>query len=598
MAGTNAPDSLDVIRVKNLQVMAFFSDGAQWLSDTAKLQPVQITLDIAYDVSGAAAADDLTQSINYSDVCKTLTSTATSQTFASLEDLCSTSSEEETDVKTAALALGSNLGDRFTNIEVALRVLETPGVHYNGLSADAFVNVVNTSFMYETEPMYVSDQPKFINCACMLLTLVKRVEVIVGRVVSFRNGPRAIDLDVLLYSTRTVDTRPTNSRSLSAEHLEGHLVVPHPRMLEREFVLRPLNDMIPGYIHPVAKCSIRSLFSDLINIQPADTPLMNKVTPFPRYPFCGPDTPSEPESSQLPRISPVPPTATYWKYPVVSSTSLPTKALPKRKTYIMGTLNVTPDSFSDGAVNNTIPAALRYAQLAAEAGADILDVGGYSTRPGAEHVTPEEEFTRVVPVIQAIRTQFQQGALGDPSRELLISVDTFRWEVAEEAVHAGANCINDVYAFRGPGWPVDASSDENFAKMKQVARELVVPVVLMHSRGVPSANKDYSEYAYVEDSSTVEGVRVELGARVESIVKGKAGYPMLVGASRKSFLGLLLENPDEEGSYAGRQTKADGRDFATAGAIAWAVQSKAEIVRVHNVEGLGDVVRITSAIMG
>lgn len=71
---------------------------------------------------------------------------------------------------------------------------------------------------------------------------MKRVEVIVGRVVSFRNGPRAIDLDVLIYGSRTVDTRPTGSRSLSSDDLEGHLVVPHPRMLEREFVLRPLNE--------------------------------------------------------------------------------------------------------------------------------------------------------------------------------------------------------------------------------------------------------------------------------------------------------------------------------------------------------------------
>lgn len=80
-------------------------------------------------------------------------------------------SSEETNVKTAALALGSNLGDRFTNIEVALRILETPGVHYNGLSIDAYVNVVDTSFMYETEPMYVSNQPKFINCACMVCVM-------------------------------------------------------------------------------------------------------------------------------------------------------------------------------------------------------------------------------------------------------------------------------------------------------------------------------------------------------------------------------------------------------------------------------------------
>jgi len=405
--------------------------------------------------------------------------------------------------------------------------------------------------------------------------------------------------------------------------------------------------MIPDYTHPVAKRSIKYLFSDLIKSQPADTPLMNKVTPFPRYPFCQAITPTEPGSSQLPQISPVPPTATYWKFPVVSSAALVGKSRPKRKTYIMGTLNVTPDSFSDGAVNNSMPAALKYAKTAVEAGADIIDIGGYSTRPGAAHVTPEEELTRVVPVIQAIRTQSQQGALIDPAQELLISVDTFRWEVAEEAVHAGANCINDVYAFRGPGYPVDSSSDEHFLKIRQVARDLLVPVILMHSRGEASANKDYSAYAYAEDGSAAEGVRVELGERVDTIVKGKgglrrwfviidpgigfsksvegnleilrhassfadvttrvgnpprsnslAGYPMLIGASRKSFLGLLLEKPDEDGSYAGRETKADQRDFATSAAVAWAVQQKAEVVRVHNVVDLGDAVRITSAILG
>ena len=381
--------------------------------------------------------------------------------------------------------------------------------------------------------------------------------------------------------------------------------------------------------------------------QPADTPVMNKVLPFPRYPFCQPSTPPEPGSSQLPQVPPVPPTATYWKFPVASSTAHKPKATPKRKTYIMGTLNVTPDSFSDGSINNSMPAALNYTKAAVEAGADILDIGGYSTRPGAEYVSPEEEFTRVVPVIQAIRVQHEQGVLGSPNREILISVDTFRWEVAEEAVHAGANCINDVYAFRGREYPVDSSSEELFFKMRQVARDLAVPVILMHSRGEASVNKDYSAYSYAADGSTVEGVRVELGERVDSIVKGKgglrrwyviidpgigfsktvegnlellrhsatfsdpnvlignpprpntlAGYPMLIGASRKSFLGLLLERPDEEGTYTGRETKADQREFATAAAVAWAVQQGAEIVRVHSVLELGDVVRVTSAIMG
>ncbi|TCD65716.1 trifunctional dihydropteroate synthetase [Steccherinum ochraceum] len=835
-------DGRDVIRVKNLAVMASFSDGAQWPSDNPKLQPVHITLDIVFDITRAADTDDLVHSIDYSAVCKTITASCDASTYKSLEDLChavlsaifdghgqvqdaaihltrtrallhpattgirasrtrdkprhyseelllssleyrtiigindcervdtqlvrcdvelvgairpnatfqfrdlerriqkhviqssyltleafagsvaqlvldfdeghsdyvtvraskpsalvcaegpeveitrclrdgkivayrtvpiasrteaplaqffssvpSTSASSSSGPTRAALALGSNLGDRFANIELALRILETPGVHYSRFSEDAFVDVVDTSFMYETEPMYVSDQPKFINCACLvetnltpleLLTLLKRVETIVGRVTSFRNGPRAIDLDILTYEGRVIDTRPVDGRSASLDDLEGHLVVPHPRMLEREFVLRPLADILPEYIHPNVHRSIKVLFQDLIGKQLADTPQMNKVLPFPRYPFCRPTTPTEPVSSQLPQVPAVPPTATYWKFPVVSTLAKPHKT-PKRKTYIMGTLNVTPDSFSDGSVNNSIPAALKYARGAAEAGADILDIGGYSTRPGAAYVPPEEELTRVVPVIQAIRSQTDQGNLTHAAREILISVDTFRWEVAEEAVHAGANCINDVYAFRGSGYPVDASSDEHFSKMRQVARDLAVPVILMHSRGEAPKNKDYSAYEYAEDGSTVEGVRVELGDRVESIVKGRgglrrwyvvtdpglgfsktvegnlellhyastfsdpdtrsgnpprpnplAGYPLLIGASRKSFLGSLLEKQDEQGTYPGRETKASERDFATSAAVAWAVQQRADIVRVHSVMELGDVVRIASAIMG
>ncbi|KAH8102201.1 Dihydropteroate synthase [Cristinia sonorae] len=838
-------ESRDVIRIKNLLLMVSFTDGAQWPSDNPKPQPVNITLDIVYDISRAAATDNLVFSIDYSAICKTLTAVSTSDTFRSLESLCDTvlsatfdkhdqvtelavhvsrsrgllhpaateirasrkrsqtrhayeeislsnleyrtivgindceredtqlvrfdvklqrtarrdipfafrdlerrihthvvkssyltlealatsvarlaleftsnSSEYTTvraskasalvcaepeveitrslrhgelvslhspqahimaptssdlipappadleptapptasltdtnfEVKKAALAIGSNLGDRFSHVELALRVLETPGFHFKGLPVDSYITVVDTSFMYETEPMYVSDQPKFINCACMietnlsplqLLTVLKRVETIVGRVASFRNGPRAIDLDIATYDSRVIDTRPTDARSTSLDDLEGHLVVPHPRMAEREFVLRPLHDIIPKYIHPVLKRSIEDLFTDLIRSQPADTPLMNKVLPFPRYPFC-PQTPAEPlpVSSPLSLIPAVPPTDTYWKFPVVSTTAKLSNP-PKYKTHIMGTLNVTPDSFSDGSVNNSIPAALSYCKAAVEAGADILDIGGYSTRPGAAYVSPEEELTRVVPVIQAIRSQYDQDVRG-----VLLSVDTFRWEVAMEAVHAGANCINDVHGFRGPTYPADASSDEGFAKMRQVARDLAVPVVLMHSRGEASANKDYSAYEYaVDGASTAEGVRVELGERVESVVKGKgglrrwhvvidpgvgfsktvegnlevlrhcgsftdvntlvgnpprpnplAGYPILIGASRKSFLGVLLERHDEEGTYNGRETTADQRDPATGAAVAWAVQRKAEIVRVHNVLDMGDIVRITSAI--
>ena len=161
----------------------------------------------------------------------------------------------------AAIALGSNLGDRFTNIEHALRFLEhSPALQ----GAGGYASIIDTSFLYETEPMYVTDQPKFVNCACLvrlfltlpitelmniqietnlspvaLLKCCKEIENAVGRVVSFRNGPRAIDLDILLYDNEVIDTRPADERA-NLDNLAGHLVVPHPRIAEREFVLRPL----------------------------------------------------------------------------------------------------------------------------------------------------------------------------------------------------------------------------------------------------------------------------------------------------------------------------------------------------------------------
>jgi dihydropteroate synthase len=188
----------------------------------------------------------------------------------------------------------------------------------------------------------------------------------------------------------------------------------------------------------------------------------------------------------------------------------------------MATLNTTPDSFSDGAAHNTLPTALGYAQSAVVAGADILDVGGYSTRPGAPFISPEEEVSRVAPSIAAIRTAHPQ---------LPISVDTFRPEVARAAISAGANCINDVYAFTGQGsYPFPEVSQTAHAphgcisEMKKIARQFAVPIVLMHSRGDAGTNKDYNAYQYAGPGQAVlEGVRIELGAKVDLIVKGRGG---------------------------------------------------------------------------
>lgn len=405
--------------------------------------------------------------------------------------------------------------------------------------------------------------------------------------------------------------------------------------------------IIPDYVHPKLKRTVNGLFISLTASLPSDNPIMNRVIPFPQYPLLL-------RSEETPSFPSVRPTASYWTFPVPG---IPSSLSSPRKTYLMGTLNATPDSFSDGSVNNTVPAAMKYATAAVTAGADILDVGGYSTRPNAVFVSADEEINRVVPVIQAIRSATQTAPSNiDPTvstqtSRMLISVDTFRWEVAQAAIQAGANCINDVYAFTGPSYPVDKAGEEHFSKMREIARSMAVPAILMHSRGEASANKDYSAYNYAADArgrgAVLEAVRVELGRKVDAAVKGKgglrrwlvivdpgigfsktlegnlevlrhsssvvdptarvgvdkspnplAGYPILVGASRKSFLGAILSQQDTWGTYKGRETKPVERNFATAAGVACAVQQGATVVRVHDVLEMGDVVRVTSLLWG
>jgi len=296
--------------------------------------------------------------------------------------------------------------------------------------------------------------------------------------------------------------------------------------------------MIPDYTHPVQHKSLRSLLNSLKI--PPNEPQMHKVIPFPRLPL------STGTTSPYKCIPPVPETLTYWTYP---ATSHPPPAFthtdahgklnvhhPKRKsTYLMSTLNATPDSFSDGSMYNTLPTALSYARESVSAGAAIIDIGGYSTRPGAAFVGVQEEIDRVVPIVQAIRLAASTGgsaAESEKLRHILISVDTFRWEVAEAAVRAGANCINDVYAFTGPEYFLEVEGEEAVGRaeeymegMKRVAREYATPCVLMHSRGEAGQNKGYKAmYGYAGlRGAVVEGVRVELGQKVDEVVRGRGG---------------------------------------------------------------------------
>ncbi|KAF9260655.1 Dihydropteroate synthase [Marasmius fiardii PR-910] len=534
------------------------------------------------------------------------------------------------------IAIGSNLGDSFQNIELALRLLEAPSHVLTGEEAPqekAFVDVVDTSFLYESAPMYVTAQPPFINGACIietnfqplaLLRLIKGIEERVGRVPSIRNGPRAIDLDILFFDVAIIDTRSQGERK-SLDNLSGHLVVPHPRMVEREFVLRPLNDMMPDFVHPVFRRSVNTLLRELTSSS-THAP-MKRVIPIPRV--------LQSKTTGSLGLN-APPTLTHWNYPVPEA---PSSASGPLKTHLMTILNVTPDSFSDGSRNNTVSTALSYAQDACDSGSDIIDIGGYSTRPGADFVSVDEEINRVVPVVEAIRR------LPKPASDIPISIDTFRPEVARAGIRAGANCINDVYAFSGPDYhPSNLLGDETsrvyMREMKKVAAEFAVPVVLMHSRGDAGKNKDYNEYKYATDKPVLEAVRVELGAKVDAVVKGKGGvrrwlvvvdpgvgfsrsvednlqtlrhaskvtadvrigvgedrrrnplvgYPQLIGPSRKSFLGQILS------TKTGRSHEPNERVWATAATVSCAVQQGALVVRVHDSREARDVIAVSDAL--
>lgn len=276
------------------------------------------------------------------------------------------------------------------------------------------------------------------------------------------------------------------------------------------------------------------------------------------------------------------------------------------RTYVMGIINITPDSFSaDGLAGpgaNVTEAALAQAQRFAEEGADILDIGGESTRPGARPVEPAEELRRVVPVIAAIARAIA----------LPISVDTYRAEVAAAALDSGAHVINDIWGLRTPG-------GEWNAPLAALACDRGAPIVLMHNRRAQAARGALGgHYAAVEYRDLLGEVIAGLRERVAyAVAQGIAptriivdpglGFgktpaqnlellrrlgefrslrlPLLVGASRKSFIGLPLNLPPQE------------RDEGTAATTALAIQAGADIVRVHNVRMNVRAARIADAIV-
>lgn len=273
------------------------------------------------------------------------------------------------------------------------------------------------------------------------------------------------------------------------------------------------------------------------------------------------------------------------------------------RTYIMGILNLTPDSFSgDGLLetSDSVQAAVAQADAFAKAGADLLDIGGESTRPGAETVGAEQEIARVVPVVAALAER----------HPLPISIDTSKASVAAAALDAGAAWVNDVWALRAD--PL----------MAPLLAERQVPVILMHNRLTPNsaelAERLGGRYVGVEYDDLLGDIKAELMYSVDialdagidptrivldpGIGFGKTvpqslelldrldeirslGFPLLIGPSRKSFIGFTLDLPP------------DDRVEGTAAAVAVGITRGADIVRVHDVTPMVRVARMTDALV-
>ena len=260
------------------------------------------------------------------------------------------------------------------------------------------------------------------------------------------------------------------------------------------------------------------------------------------------------------------------------------------ETGIMGIINVTPDSFSDGGKYANVEAAVMRAKQMVADGADIIDIGGESSRPGAEPITANEECRRVIPVVQALAEQFQ----------IPISVDTYKAKVAHEALSAGACVINDITALHG---------DPN---MCQIVADAQAGVILMHMQGVPATMQKAPTYQNVVAEvhawlTEVASQAVDRGIDSSRIMIdpgigfGKTfdhnleilrhlmqfrgiGYPMLVGVSRKKFIGRILDLPVHQ------------REEGTAATVAWSIINGANMVRVHDVAKMKQVAQVIDTI--
>ena len=454
--------------------------------------------------------------------------------------------------RTAWIAIGSNVGDRADNIQRALSLLKSkPGI----------VRVVQTSFLYETPPMYFEDQSSFLNaCAELLVNLedpvglmetLKIVENEIGRFQTHTNGPRCIDLDLLFMNEDCI----LNTSSCT---------VPHARMQERFFVLTPLNDICPSFMHPVLLQTVSQLHAHLLSVQ-------------------GPDP--------CVRVFPL--------------TKLGT-VMPLNKSYVVGIVNVTPDSFSDGGLINNVNDFIDRVTDMIKDGVDIIDIGGESTRPNAELVSAEEEIKRVVNYIECIRKQFPH---------IPISIDTYKSTTARLALAAGANIVNDVsgglldqemlplVAEKGVGYmcmhagrigshpPMDYGDNLSSVFVGENENvELALPTMKsqLHSRVKASEDAGIYKWNIIVDPGLGFGknstINFAIVANLHAICKP---FPVMLGASRKRFVRDVKHGREWKGNL----------DEALVGTLAVTCSAKgASFYRVHDVSAIKRALEIVDTI--
>ncbi|CAI5759968.1 unnamed protein product [Candida verbasci] len=499
---------------------------------------------------------------------------------------------------TAYIAFGSNDGNQIENITTALKLLEQNNI-----------SIESTSSLYISKPMYYLNQPDFFNGVIKvnfkdlspheLLKICKYIEYDqLNRIKKFDNGPRSIDLDIILYD------------NLQINH--DDLIIPHKLMLEREFVLQPLCELLPpDQLHPISSESFHDHLKQLLN---------NKLI--------------DDQNSNLLQYVPIPKLSLSKNILKFDQTNF------KSPTLIMGILNMTPDSFSDGGkfFNNKLDDIVKQTEVMVDQGCQILDIGGVSTRPGSVEPSEEDELNRIVPLVERLRSTSKFN-------ETLISIDTYRSKVAEESLKAGADIINDI------------SMGLYDNKIFDIVAKYNCPYIMNHTRGSAKTMSNLTQYDSNTNDDIIEfnidpkkgqqenllpqdeknllnGVSRELSLQIFKAMKAGVrkwqiildpgigfaknstqnfqiiknasffkkysiqynvddkhkylsfnGMCLLIGTSRKKFLGALTH----------KDIPSD-RLMETAATVTSCIQQNTDIVRIHDIKEIKDTVTISDAI--